>query len=137
VAVTVIDGLVLARSVFEHSANYASLMAFGQFELVGDEEEKLAALRAFTEKLLPGRWEEVRHPSKLELKATAVLRLPLTEASVKVRSGPPDDDHDVDALLDTWAGVVPIQMSFGEPIASPGLRAGIPLSASLRRLVGS
>lgn len=133
--VTVIDGLVLARSAFEHSANYDAVMAFGRFTPVADDAERLRAFEAFTEKLLPGRWDEVRQPSPKELKATEILAMEIDEASVKTRSGPPDDDDSPDAELDTWAGVVPILRTFGAPEASPGLRADIPLSASVRRLL--
>jgi nitroimidazol reductase NimA-like FMN-containing flavoprotein (pyridoxamine 5'-phosphate oxidase superfamily) len=135
VTVTVLDGLVLARSVFEHSANYESVMALGRFEAVAETAERLAALEAFTEKLLPGRWSEVRAPSRQELKGTTILAMPLSEASAKVRSGPPDDDDSPDAAIDTWAGVIPLVSSFGSPIASPGLTPGTPLSASVRRLL--
>jgi hypothetical protein len=134
-AVTIVDGLVLARSVFEHSVNYESVIAFGRFTPIADEGERLAALEAFTEKLLPGRWSEVRRPSRQELNATAILAMPISEASVKRRSGPPDDDETADAAIDTWAGVLPLVTSFGAPIASPGLRPGIPLSPSLLRLL--
>jgi uncharacterized protein len=133
--VTVVDGLVLARSAFEHSTNYESVMVFGRFTNVAELGERMVALEAFTEKLLPGRWREVRRPTERELKATAILSMPTEEASAKRRDGPPDDDDSPDAALDTWAGVVPIETSFGEPVASPGLRPGIPLSASLRRLL--
>jgi nitroimidazol reductase NimA-like FMN-containing flavoprotein (pyridoxamine 5'-phosphate oxidase superfamily) len=133
--VTVVDGLVLARSAFEHSTNYESVMVFGRCTNVAELGERMVALEAFTEKLLPGRWREVRGPTERELKATAILSMPIEEASAKRRDGPPDDDDSPDAALDTWAGVVPIETSFGEPVASPGLRPGIPLSASLRRLL--
>jgi nitroimidazol reductase NimA-like FMN-containing flavoprotein (pyridoxamine 5'-phosphate oxidase superfamily) len=132
--VTIVDGLVLARSAFEHSTNYESAMLFGRFANVADLDERLVALEAFTEKLLPGRWSEVRGPSPQELKATAVLAMPIEEASAKRRSGPPDDDNSRDAAIDTWAGVIPIATSFGTPIPSPGLRPGIPVSTSVRQL---
>jgi nitroimidazol reductase NimA-like FMN-containing flavoprotein (pyridoxamine 5'-phosphate oxidase superfamily) len=135
VTVTVVHGLVLARSAFEHSANYDSAMAFGTFTLVEDPDERMRALEAFTEKLLPGRWDEVRRPSAKELKATEVLALEIDEASAKVRTGGPDDDDSADAELDTWAGVVPIVTSYGAPEPSPGLRPDVPLSASVRRLL--
>ena len=133
--VTIVDGLVLARSVFQHSANYESVIVFGRFTPVDDEGERLAALEAFTDKLLPGRWSEVRSPSPQELKATAVLALPIAEASVKRRSGPPDDDDTADAAIETWAGVIPLVTSVGVPVDSPGLRSGIPLSPSVVRLL--
>jgi nitroimidazol reductase NimA-like FMN-containing flavoprotein (pyridoxamine 5'-phosphate oxidase superfamily) len=135
VTVTVVNALVLARSAFEHSANYDSAIAFGTFELVEDPEERMRAFEAFTEKLLPGRWDEVRGPNAKELKATQILALEIDEASAKVRTGPPDDDDSADAELDTWAGVVPIVTSYGAPEPSPGLKPGIELSESVRRLV--
>jgi uncharacterized protein len=133
--VTIVRGLVLARSAFEHSANYESVVALGVFQPVEDAAERLAAFEAFTEKLLPGRWNEVRGPSRKELKATTILALTIDEASAKVRSGPPDDDDSADAAIDTWAGVVPILTSFGEPEPSPGLRPGIPVADSVNRLL--
>ena len=135
VTVTIVHGLVLARSAFEHSANYEAVMAFGTFERVDDEAERLTAFEAFTEKLLPGRWAEVRGPNAQELKATMILAMPIDEASAKVRTGPPDDDDSPDAELETWAGVVPILSSFGTPLPSPGLRADIPLAPSVRKLL--
>jgi nitroimidazol reductase NimA-like FMN-containing flavoprotein (pyridoxamine 5'-phosphate oxidase superfamily) len=135
VTVTVVDGLVLARSVFEHSVNYRSAVLLGSFARVETDEGRLAAYRAFTEKLLPGRWDEVRAPSPRELRATEILSLPIAEASAKVRTGPPSDDDSEDAALDVWAGVVPALTGWGEPAASPGLRAGIGVPESVRRLL--
>jgi nitroimidazol reductase NimA-like FMN-containing flavoprotein (pyridoxamine 5'-phosphate oxidase superfamily) len=135
VTVTVVHGLVLARSAFEHSANYGSAVAFGTFAVVEAAEERMRALEAFTEKLIPGRWDEVRQPSAKELKATDILAMEIDEASAKVRMGPPDDDDSPDALIDTWAGVLPIVTSYGAPEPSPGLRPGIELSESARRLL--
>ena len=129
--VTVVDGLVLARSVFEHSANYESVVAFGRFMPVDDPAEQLAALEAFTEKILPGRWSEVRPPSRKELKATTILAMTIDEAAAKLRSGGPDDDDSEDAALDVWAGELPMTTSYEEPVASPGLRAGIPVPKSV------
>jgi nitroimidazol reductase NimA-like FMN-containing flavoprotein (pyridoxamine 5'-phosphate oxidase superfamily) len=136
VTVTNVHGLVLARSVFEHSANYESVVAFGRFTAVEGPEERLAALEAFAEKLLPGRWSEVRAPNAKELKATTILAMPIVEASAKLRAGPPDDDDTDDAALDVWAGEVPIVTAYGTPVASPGLRPGIELAPSVRRLLG-
>jgi nitroimidazol reductase NimA-like FMN-containing flavoprotein (pyridoxamine 5'-phosphate oxidase superfamily) len=130
--VTLMQGLVLARSAFEHSANYESVVAFGRFEPIDDDAERLAALAAFTDKLLPGRFGEVRSPNAKEMKATVVLAMPIDQVSAKVRYGPPDDDESEDAALDVWAGEVPIMTAFGEPVPSPGLRPGIPLPAGLR-----
>jgi nitroimidazol reductase NimA-like FMN-containing flavoprotein (pyridoxamine 5'-phosphate oxidase superfamily) len=136
-AVTIFDGWVLARSAFETSANYDSVVLLGTFRAIEPVEEKLAALEAFMEVVLPGRWAEVRPPSRQELKGTTILELEINEASVKTRNGPPDDDDSPDAERDTWAGVVPLSSAFGEPVPAPGLRAGIPLSPSLARLPGA
>lgn len=135
VTVTILDGLVLARSAFEHSVNYDSAVLVGTFQPVTDPDEKLAALETFLEDMLPGRWREVRPPNRKELKATAVLAMTIGEASVKTRSAPPDDDGSLDAELDTWAGVIPIHTSYGQPVPSPGLRPGISVSPSVEDLV--
>jgi nitroimidazol reductase NimA-like FMN-containing flavoprotein (pyridoxamine 5'-phosphate oxidase superfamily) len=135
VTVTIVDALVLARSAFEHSANYDSVMVFGTFSAVEGDAKRLRAFEAFTEKLLPGRWREVRQPDAKELRATEILAMEIDEVSVKMRSGPPDDDDSADAELEVWAGIVPIVSAYGAPEASPGLRPGIPLSASVRRLL--
>jgi uncharacterized protein len=136
VTVTSLDELVLARSVFNHSANYESAVVLGRFRVIEEDQERLLALEAFSEKLLPGRWREVRPPSAKELKATTILALPIEEASVKARSGPPSDDGSEDALGDAWAGVVPIHATYGSPVPSPGLRSGIPMPTSVRQLQG-
>jgi nitroimidazol reductase NimA-like FMN-containing flavoprotein (pyridoxamine 5'-phosphate oxidase superfamily) len=133
--VTVVDGLVLARSVFEHSANYRSAVVLGSFRRIEGDDERLAAYEAFVDRVVPGRWSEVRAPSAKELKATDILALPIEEASAKVRSGPPSDDDSEDAALEVWAGVMPLAWTFGAPLPSPGLRAGIPLPASVTRLL--
>ena len=114
--VTLIDGLVLARSAFHHSMNYRSVIAFGQARVVDDSAEKLAALRQFTNHISPGRWDDVRQPTELELKATTVIALRLENVSAKIRSGPPIDD-DGDLALPVWAGVVPLSLTRGERIA--------------------
>lgn len=124
VTVTLIDGLVLARSAFHHSMNYRSVVILGRAELVSDEDEKLAALEAFTEHIVPGRWADVRWPTDLELKATTVLRLPITEASAKTRTGNPVDD-DEDYAMDVWAGVLPLELTTGEPAADAKLASCI------------
>jgi uncharacterized protein len=134
-AATVVDGLVLARSAFEHSANYRSVVLLGRFEPISNEGERLAAFELFTNKLLPGRWGEVRRPNPKELRASAILRMPIREASVKVRSGPPSDDESADADLPIRAGVVPLVSHYGRPEPSPRLRDGIPLAESALRLV--
>jgi nitroimidazol reductase NimA-like FMN-containing flavoprotein (pyridoxamine 5'-phosphate oxidase superfamily) len=135
VTVTIVRGLVLARSAFEHSANYDSAVLLGRFELIEDPDERMAAFEAFTNKLIPGRWDEVRGPNRKELKATQILAMPIEEASAKTRSGPPNDDDSPDAELETWAGEIPMVTSYGEPVPSPGLRSGIPVADSVRRLV--
>lgn len=124
VTVTHVDGLVCARAAFTHSVNYRSAVVFGTARIVTDEAERLAGLRAVTEQLIPGRWDAVRAPTRKELAATSVLALPLAEASVKVRTGPPKDEpEDLDAGI--WAGVLPLGVAFGEPLADPELPAGI------------
>jgi len=123
VTVTHLDGLVCARSVFSHSVNYRCAVVFGTARIVTDQDERLAGLRAVTEQLIPGRWDAVRAPTRKELAATSVLALPLTEASVKVRTGPPGDEPE-DLELPVWAGVVPMAVSFGEPESDPALRPG-------------
>jgi hypothetical protein len=118
VTVTLVDGLVLARSAFHHSMNYRSVVVLGTATPVEDTPGKLHALRAFTEHVTPGRWAEVRGPSAQELKATTVLSLPLDEASAKVRTGPPVDEEE-DYALPVWAGVLPLQLGTRAPIADP------------------
>jgi len=105
---------VLARSAFHHSMNYRSVVVFGNAKVIDDPDEKLAALRALSEHMIPGRWDDVREPDERELQQTTVLSLPLTEASAKVRTGPPLDDEE-DYELDVWAGVIPLRMVAGEP----------------------
>jgi nitroimidazol reductase NimA-like FMN-containing flavoprotein (pyridoxamine 5'-phosphate oxidase superfamily) len=132
--VTLLDGIVLARSVFNHSVNYRSVVVLGRAQPVADDE-KATALEAFTECLLPGRWAEVRPPTPLELKATSVLRMPLDEASAKVRAGPPKDNEE-DYEWPVWAGVLPLSPSWGEPVADPRLGAGFEAPAPPRRSSG-
>jgi hypothetical protein len=115
IAVTLADGLVLARSVFNHSMNYRSVVALGNATLIDDPAEKLKALRAFTEKILPGRWNDARQPNEKELKATNILKLPLTEISAKVRVGPVEDDAE-DYALSVWAGIVPFRLVADAPV---------------------
>ncbi|HEX8186185.1 MAG TPA: pyridoxamine 5'-phosphate oxidase family protein [Blastocatellia bacterium] len=131
VTVMLLDGLVLARSAFHHSMNYRSVLVFGKASLVEDREEKIEALRALTEHIIPGRWAEVREPTESELKATTVLALPLMEASAKVRTGPPIDD-DEDYEIPVWAGVLPLRVDAGEAIADPRLLPGINLPDYVR-----
>ncbi|HYL84996.1 MAG TPA: pyridoxamine 5'-phosphate oxidase family protein [Candidatus Angelobacter sp.] len=126
--VTLTDGFVLARSVFNHSMNYRSVVALGKAVLVDKPQEKWDALHAFTEKILRGRWDDARQPNEKELKATSILRLPLTEVSAKVRSGPPEDDAP-DYELPVWAGVIPLQLVPGAPIRDERCNASIPTPA--------
>jgi nitroimidazol reductase NimA-like FMN-containing flavoprotein (pyridoxamine 5'-phosphate oxidase superfamily) len=128
--VTLIDGLVLARSAFHHSMNYRSAVVLGRARFVEGPEERETALEAFTERLVPGRWAEVRPPSRQELKGTRVLALSLDEASAKVRTGGPVDDAE-DHALDVWAGVVPLTVQQGAIEPDPLLREGILLSPSV------
>lgn len=115
VTVTLLDGLVMARSIFNHSMNYRSVVILGTATLVDDPEEKLKALRALSEHILPKRWDDVRQPNEKELKATSTLRIPIEEFSAKVRTGPPIDDEP-DYAFPTWAGVIPLEMRSGTPI---------------------
>lgn len=131
--VTLLDGIVLARSVFEHSLNYRSVVVLGTATAVAGADEKRTALEAFTEKLLPGRWADARPPTPQELRATAVLRISLDEASAKIRDGGPDDDGTADAELQVWAGHVPLVVQALPPVPSPELRAGIAVPEYARR----
>jgi len=124
--VTLLDGLVLARSIFNHSMNYRSVVVLGTAVAVTDPQEKTQALRAISEHILPGRWLESRQPNEKELKATAVMRLPITEFSSKVREGPPIDDEE-DYEFPTWAGVIPLQMVAGQPIPDQRLDPSRPV----------
>lgn len=131
VTVSLIDGLVLARSAFHHSFNYRSVVIFGKAELVTDAGEKNKALEAFTEHVIPGRWAEVRWPNELELKATTVLRLAITEASAKIRTGPPIDDEE-DLAINVWAGVLPLSLHPDAPAAAQNLDPAIELPDHVR-----
>ncbi len=133
VTVTHLDGLVMARSGFNQSMNYRSVMALGTARSVSDAAEKAMALKAFTERVAPGRWDEIRSPTRQELKATSVLWMDLDEVSAKVRSGPPHDDE-ADYELPIWAGVVPVSFSLGAPEPDPRLAPGVPLSPAVARL---
>jgi nitroimidazol reductase NimA-like FMN-containing flavoprotein (pyridoxamine 5'-phosphate oxidase superfamily) len=125
VTVTLVDGLVLARSAFHHSMNYRSVVVLGKGEPVVDEDEKLAALRTIVEHVQPGRWDVARRPNEKEMKATLVLRLPIEEASAKVRTGPPIDDEE-DYALPVWAGVIPLRLTASAPRADARLHAAAP-----------
>ncbi|WP_414755224.1 pyridoxamine 5'-phosphate oxidase family protein [Anabaena sp. CCY 9910] len=132
VTVTLIDGLVLARSAFHHSMNYRSVVVFGKATLVEDAEQKLAALKAFTEHVILGRWEEVRSPNRQELAGTIVLSLPLTEASAKIRTGEPIDDE-ADYQIPVWAGQIPLKLTAATPINDSRLDSSIELPVYVRK----
>ena len=132
ISVTLIDGLVLARSAFNHSMNYRSVVVFGRATVVDDPVEKLAALRALSEHMIPGRWDDVRQPNERELQQTTVLSLSLTEASAKVRTGPPLDDEE-DYKLTVWSGVIPLRQVAGKPTDDPKLAPGINLPVYAER----
>ena len=125
ITVTLLDGLVLARSVFNHSMNYRSVVVLGKAVMIDDAGEKLAALEAFTEKLIPGRWNDARQPNEKELKATSILKLPLTEVSAKVRTGDVEDDAE-DYALHVWAGVIPLRLVVDAPNRDTRCDASIP-----------
>jgi nitroimidazol reductase NimA-like FMN-containing flavoprotein (pyridoxamine 5'-phosphate oxidase superfamily) len=131
VTVTHVDGLVLARAAFHHSVNYRSVVALGIAHLLEDPAEKMRALEAFTNHVMPGRWNDIRTPTEQELKATSVLALELGEVSAKVRVGPPKDDAE-DYSLPIWAGVLPLTVVSGTPIDDPKLMAGLSVPANVR-----
>lgn len=131
VTVTLVDGLVLARSAFHHSVNYRSVVALGRATLVEDPAEKMRALELFTNHIVPGRWNDIRRPTDQEMKGTSVLVLPLDEASAKIRTGPPKDDEP-DYALPIWAGVLPLKIVPGAPIDDPRLVAGLTPPANVR-----
>jgi len=132
--VTQTKALVLARSAFHHSLNYESVTVFGQAELVTDEKEKLEALETITNQIIKGRWEEVRLPNKKELNVTSVLKIKITEASAKIRKGPPSDDK-ADYDLPIWAGIIPIKKVLGKPIADDLLNFGIEIPESVKKII--
>jgi uncharacterized protein len=134
VTVTHVDGLVLARSVFEHAVNYRSAMIYGTPRLVTDPQEKLAGLRSIAEHIVPGQWDYARRPNAKELAKTSLLALTLDEASVKIRTGPPDDGDSPDADLPVWAGVLPLTAAWQSPEPDPVLPAGIPLPPHITAL---
>ena len=129
VTITLTDGLVLARSVFEHTINYRSAMIYGHPRMVTDPAEKLAGLRRITEHVVPGAWDYARQPNRKELAAVRLLALPLAEASVKIRTGPPDDGRSPDAALGLWAGEVPLATTWRRPVPDPALPPGVPVPA--------
>lgn len=131
VTVTHLDGLVCARSVFTHSVNYRSAVIFGTAAVVTDPGERMHGLQVVTDHLIPGRWAAARQPTKKEMAATAVLSVPLDEASVKMRDAGPSDTGE-DYALDVWAGVLPLSVTWGEPRPDQKLRPGIPVPAHIR-----
>jgi uncharacterized protein len=135
--VTVVDGLVLARSVFEHAVNYRSAMIYARPRVIEDPAEKLAGLRLVSEHLAPGQWDYVRQPSRKELAATRLLALSLAEASVKVRTGPPDDADSPDAELGLWAGELPLDARWLPPVADPALPPGLEPPPHIARRAGT
>jgi nitroimidazol reductase NimA-like FMN-containing flavoprotein (pyridoxamine 5'-phosphate oxidase superfamily) len=135
--ITIVDGLVLARSVFEHAVNYRSAMIYARPRVIDDPAELLSGLRLVSEHLAPGQWDYVRQPSRKELAATRLLALSLAEASVKIRTGPPDDADSPDAELGLWAGELPLDTRWGSPVPDPALPAGIPLPAHISSRAGN
>ncbi|HTC40063.1 MAG TPA: pyridoxamine 5'-phosphate oxidase family protein [Candidatus Acidoferrales bacterium] len=134
--VTLTDGLILARSVFNHSMNYRSVVVLGIAVAIEDPPEKLRALEAFTEKMLPGRWNDARQPNEKELKATSILKLPLTEVSAKVRTGVVEDDAE-DYALPVWAGIVPLRLVADAPVRDDRCDPGIPTPAYAKSFKGN
>ncbi|MER6352574.1 pyridoxamine 5'-phosphate oxidase family protein [Streptomyces sp. NPDC001634] len=137
VTVTHVDGLVLARSVFEHGLNYRSAIIHGMARKVTDPEEKLEGLRRLSEHTAPGQWSYARRPNRKELAATTLLALSLEEASVKIRTGAPDDGDGPDAELGLWAGVLPLTSTWGTPVPDPRLPPDVPVPAHIARLGGT
>jgi nitroimidazol reductase NimA-like FMN-containing flavoprotein (pyridoxamine 5'-phosphate oxidase superfamily) len=131
VTVTLIDGLVLARSIFHHSMNYRSVVVFGTGECIEDPAEKMKLLRSMSEHLIAGRWKDVRLPNESEFKQTLVIAIPIREASAKIRDGPPRDEEE-DYALPIWAGVLPLQCVPGEPVADIRMAPGIELPECIR-----
>lgn len=133
---TLVDGLVLARSAFHHSVNYRSVVLFGRAERIEGADDKTRALEAFTEKLVPGRWADVRPPSEGELRGTAVLRLPLEEVSAKVRTGGPVEEE-ADYDLPVWAGTIPLRLVADDPVPGPRLLPGVSRPAYVDALLAA
>lgn len=130
VAATIVDGIVAARALFHHSLNYRSVVVFGTTRVVDDEDERIVAFRAITEHVLPGRWDEGRHPNVKEDEGTKLLAVEISEASAKVRTGPPGDDEE-DLSSGIWAGVIPISTVAGQPIPAPDLEADVDVPPSV------
>ena len=131
VTITLLDGLVMARSLFNSSMNYRSAVIFGKGEIIKDHNERMAAFKSITDHIAPGRWDDARQPTNSELKQTSVVRMPIDEASAKISVGPPDDE-DEDYALDYWAGVIPINQTYGEPESDPILQEGITIPDYLK-----
>ncbi|HIA90854.1 MAG TPA: pyridoxamine 5'-phosphate oxidase family protein [Candidatus Marinimicrobia bacterium] len=131
VTITLLDGLVMARSLFNSSMNYRSAVIFGKGEIIKDHDERMAAFKSITDHIAPGRWDDARQPNNSELKQTSVVRMPIDEASAKISVGPPDDE-DEDYALDYWAGVIPINQTYGEPESDPILQEGITIPGYLK-----
>ena len=131
VTITLLDGLVMARSLFNSSMNYRSAVIFGKGEIIKDHDERMAAFKSITDHIAPGRWDDARQPNNSELKQTSVVRMPIDEASAKISVGPPDDE-DEDYALDYWAGVIPINQTYGEPESDPILQEGITIPDYLK-----
>ncbi len=136
VAVTHVDGIVLARSIFHHSINYRSAVLFGRGEIVEEREAKLEALEQFSEGILPGRWDDARKPNEVELKATMVARVKIDLASAKVRTGPPGDEEE-DHALPVWAGVIPLRQQIGAPIADEQLPADLAIPGYIEAFIST
>ncbi len=132
--VTHLDGIVIARSAFNHNVNFRSVMALGKAEVLGDADKR-AALKAFCDRLMKGLWEHARQPTEKEWRVTQVLRMPLTEVSAKVRTGPPIDDEE-DYALDSWAGVIPIRTVLDPAESDPRLRPNIPMPGFVKQFRG-
>lgn len=130
--VTLLDGMVLARSAFNHSANYRSVMIFGEAEKTEGDDAKTARLKTFVEQFFPGRWDELRPMHAQELKATTILSMPIEEASAKIRTGDPSDDED-DYALPIWAGVIPISLNAAAPTADPRNLEGVAMPEYLKK----
>jgi uncharacterized protein len=137
VTITLADGLVLARSVFEHAVNYRCAMVYGHPRVVTDPGEVLAGLRLLSEHMAPGQWDYVRRPNRKELAATRLLALPLAEASVKIRTGPPDDSDSPDAGLGLWAGELPLVAAWQQPVPDPALPPGIAVPPHIAARAGT
>ena len=134
IAITLMDGLVLARSVFHHSMNYRSVVLYGKGKLIENEVEKLEALKTITEHLIPGRWVDARKPNEKELNATTVVSIDIDEASAKIRTGPPIDDEE-DYKLPVWAGLIPISQKYDSPENDPKLNEDIALPNYIREKI--